>query len=238
VFCGTAARARRAAFWNAVISINNFLYYVYIYIPPGSPGSPGLSRALQALGSGLSGLSRALSGLSRALGPGSPGVSARSFYPGLSIFLTEVTAGPAQSPPPRRSAPALAQRTGGNLLFWVPPCRRAKWGSRSPPTTPRAYLCSVEGPSVPAGIHFLDVAPQRWCELILLCWPAAGTSAASAVPSQHLGVSYAVVLPLWLHVRCWWSTAAAELCCLLGVSNSVVVLFLCLASFFLLYTPV
>jgi hypothetical protein len=40
-----------------------------------------------------------------------------------------------------------------------PPCRRAKWGSRSPPTTPRAYLCSVEGPSVPAGSQFLGVAP-------------------------------------------------------------------------------
>jgi hypothetical protein len=40
-----------------------------------------------------------------------------------------------------------AQRTGGNPLFCVPPCRRAKWGSKRLPTTPRAYLCSVEGPS-------------------------------------------------------------------------------------------
>jgi hypothetical protein len=65
----------------------------------------------------------------------------------------------AQSPPPRRSAPALAQRAGGKPLLFVSPCRRAKWGSRSPPTTPRAYLCSVEGPSVPAGSHILGVAP-------------------------------------------------------------------------------
>ena len=28
------------------------------------------------------------------------------------------------------------------------------------------------------------------------CWPAAGASAAAAVPNQHLGVSCAVVLPL------------------------------------------
>ena len=68
-------------------------------------------------------------------------------------------AGSARSPPSGRSAPALAQRTGGNLLLCVSPCRRAKWGSRSPPTTPRAYLCSVEGPSVPAGSQFLGVAP-------------------------------------------------------------------------------
>ena len=39
---------------------------------------------------------------------------------------------------------------------------------------------------------------QRRCELILSCWPAAGASAAAAVPNQHLGVSFAVVLPLRL----------------------------------------
>ena len=90
VFCGTAARARRPAFWNAVISINNFLYYfLNIYIYPRAlralralPGSPGSRlRSLRAL-PGSPGLS--------VRGPGSPRLSARSFYPGLSIFLTEV----------------------------------------------------------------------------------------------------------------------------------------------------
>jgi hypothetical protein len=85
VFCGTAARARRPAFWNAVISINNFLYYFFnIYIYPRAlralralPGSPGSRlRSLRAL-------------------PGSPGLSARSFYPGLSIFVIAVPRAPA-----------------------------------------------------------------------------------------------------------------------------------------------
>jgi hypothetical protein len=53
-----------------------------------------------------------------------------------------LTAGPTRSPQHSgRSAPALAQRTGGNPLLCMSPCRRAKWGSRSPPTTPRACLC-------------------------------------------------------------------------------------------------
>jgi hypothetical protein len=80
---------------------------------------------------------------------------------------------------------------------------------------------------------------QRRCELILSCWPAQqGTSAAAAVPYQHLGVSYAGVLPLWRRVVLASSrglsrrrrTPPAPL----GVSSAVV-LFLCLASFFLLY---
>jgi hypothetical protein len=113
-----------------------------------------------------------------------------------------VQAGSARSPHSGRSAPELAQRTGGNFLLCVSPCRRAKWGSRSPPTTPRAYLCSVEGPSVSAGSQFaVGVWLQhRRCELILSCWPAAGASAAATVPNQHLGASYAVVLPLRLRV--------------------------------------
>ena len=90
VFCGTAATARRPAFWNAVISINNFLYFFLIYIYPRAlralrslPGSPGSRlRSLRSL-PGSPGLSV------RAL-PGSPGLSARSFYPGLSIFVIAV----------------------------------------------------------------------------------------------------------------------------------------------------
>jgi hypothetical protein len=42
-------------------------------------------------------------------------------------YISRVRAEPAFS---RRSAPALAQRTGGNLLLCVSPCRRAKWGTR------------------------------------------------------------------------------------------------------------
>jgi hypothetical protein len=55
----------------------------------------------------------------------------------------------------------LASRVGaepafGALRSRTRTRRRAKWGTRRPPpTTPRAYLCSVEGPSVPAGARSL-----------------------------------------------------------------------------------
>jgi hypothetical protein len=50
-----------------------------------------------------------------------------------------------------------------------PPAGGPKLGSRSPPTTPRAYLCSVEGPSVPAGSQFLGVAPAPvWADFVVL----------------------------------------------------------------------
>ena len=50
---------------------------------------------------------------------------------------------------------ALRSRTR-TTHWWQPPAlcvplqEGQKWGSRSTPTTPRAYLCSVEGPSMPA----------------------------------------------------------------------------------------
>jgi hypothetical protein len=69
-----------------------------------------------------------------------------------------------QSPEPAfgalRSRTRTALSGGGNPLLCAPPppCRRAKWrSSRRPPTTPRAYLCPVEGPSVPAGSQFLGL---------------------------------------------------------------------------------
>jgi hypothetical protein len=82
---------------------------------------------------------------------------------------------------------------------------------------------------------------QRRCELILSCRPAAGASAAAAVPNQHqhLGTlaSRTPLFCLFGFVSCWpaagASTAAAVLHQHLGVSNAVL-LFLCLALFFLL----
>jgi hypothetical protein len=65
---------------------------------------------------------------------------------------------------PAEPAPAALRSRTRTTHWWEPPAlcvplHEGQVGSRSPPTTPRAYLCSVEGPSVPAGSQFLGVAP-------------------------------------------------------------------------------
>jgi hypothetical protein len=69
-----------------------------------------------------------------------------------------------QSTPPRRSAPALTQRTADTPLMLCPR-RRTKEGPRSSLTTPGASLCPLEGGrSVGAGAR--PARPRRRCELL------------------------------------------------------------------------
>jgi hypothetical protein len=130
VFCGTAARARRPAFWNAVISINNFFYYfLYIY----TSGPSGLSRALPG-SSGLSapvspgspGLSRALlgsrSGLSRALGSVFLPRSFHISYRSVVEFLSAAPTSPTSRRHPRSPATQTNETSPDSGCFT---CRRA-----------------------------------------------------------------------------------------------------------------
>jgi hypothetical protein len=134
---GTAAWARRPALWNAVVSINDLLYYFYIHIntsglPRALPSTPGLSRAL--LGS---------PGLSRAP-PGSPGlsVSVRAL-PGSAGGIVSVSWG-GRWTPPRSQVPsnvikrAHATRLGRPLSPWHPPGPPHGWAVR--PYVPCLYL--------------------------------------------------------------------------------------------------
>jgi hypothetical protein len=80
----------------------------------------------------------------------------------LRRFITKgLPRSAAQSPPPRAPLPHSHNALVASPCFLCPPAGGPSGGPGVPPQHrgPRAYLCSVEGPSVPAGSQVLGVAP-------------------------------------------------------------------------------
>jgi hypothetical protein len=129
------------------------------------------------------------------------------------------------SPPPRCSAPALAQHTGGSLLICVSPCMRAKRGPRSPPTTPRAFFIGQEM------VRCFPNTEQRTFQIRSGFFPHPGCGAIpQSLPFGHPALfdrhgivwrGAARCAPLSVNPRSWQTTAQQQKTCFVCDSQCI-----------------